>query len=530
MKKLTSLALCFVLMLMLVMTSTSFAAGRILENPAAAKTQPVVEVEGGKLIGFMRDGTYCFWGVDYAYADRFEMPKKVEPWDGYQFAQSYGMTSLIPVQTAVGADEFVWPHRYWTQSDHCQNLNIWTQSLDTAASKPVVVFFHGGGHTNGSSIESTAYDGQNLSEYGDVVVVTVNHRLNVIGYLDLSSFGEEYTGSGNYGAADLVASLEWIRDNIAQFGGDPENVTIFGQSGGGTKVSTLLRMPSAQGLVDKAGMISGGSPNIDDNTYMKMAGERTVELLGLTAETLDEIKTIDYFALLNAANDAYAQIATEQGLSRLRFGPSADNVIVMDEMYYIAGMPILVTGMFSESAVSSYKYGDGRHNEWDESETMEKLTERFDDKAEALLAEFNKLYPEMTDANLYFYNNTMNSKWATAETLTALGANVYLYEFDYEAPVNGGITAFHCEDLIFLFHNVTDPMVNIAYGEDPAAYDLQDTVANAFLSLMKTGSPSTGELPWSEFESGSHLMMKFNVESKCVDHDTTAYTEILNAK
>ena len=523
--------LCLVLMLMLVMTSAA-SAGTIVGNPAAAKTQPVVEVEGGKLIGFTRDSTYCFWGVDYAYADRYDMPQKVEPWEGYQFAQSYGMVSLIPTQTAVGADEFVWPHRYWTQSDHCQNLNIWTQSLDTEAKKPVVVFFHGGGHTNGSSIESTAYDGQNLSEYGDVVVVTVNHRLNAIGYLDLSSFGEEYAQSANLGAADLVASLEWIRDNIAQFGGDAENVTIFGQSGGGTKVSTLMRMPSAQGLFDNAGMISGGTPAVDENKYMKMAGERTVELLGLNAETIDEIKTIDYNTLINAANEAYTQIAAEQGLSRLRFGPSADNVLVMNEMNDITGMTILASGVFSESTYSSYKYGDGRHNEWDAAETMEKLTERFGDKAEALLVEFKKLYPEMTDASLYFYNNTMDTRslWQTAETLTTLGANVYLYEFDYEAPVNGGITAFHCEDLIFLFHNIEDPMVNIAYGEDPVAYTLQDNVANAFLSLMKTGSPSTDELLWSKYEIGSHLMMKFNVESACVDHDTTAITEIYNAE
>lgn len=525
MKKTLSIAL----ILMMVIVSSASAAGRIAENPAAARTQPVVQVEGGKLIGFTRGSTYCFWGVDYAYAERFEMPQKVAPWEGYQFAQSYGTISLIPIQTAVGADEFVWPHRYWTQSDHCQNLNIWTQSINSDVKKPVVVFFHGGGHTNGSSIESTAYDGQNLSEYGDVVVVTVNHRLNAIGYLDLSSFGEKYAQSANLGAADLVAALEWIRDNIAQFGGDPENVTIFGQSGGGSKVATLMRMPSAKGLFHRAGLISGGGTTISDNKYKKMVGERTAELLGLTAETIDEIKTVDYYTLINAVNKANAQISEEEG-TRVGHGPSADNILVMSEFEDIKDMPIIVSGVFSESAVASYSYGDLRHNEWDETEIMANLTERFGDKAEALLAEFTKLYPEKTAADLYHYNNTMNGKWPTATVFTELGANVFLYEFNYEAPVNGGTTAFHCEDLIFLFHNIEEPMVNIAYGQDPVAYKLQDTMADAFLSFIRTGNPSTSELPWSKFEVGSHMMMKFDVECGCVDHDTTAYTEILNAK
>lgn len=145
-----------------------------------------------------------------------------------------------------------------------------------------------------------------------------------------------------------------------------------------------------------------------------------------------------------------------------------------------------------------------------------------------LLAEFNKLYPEMEDREMYFYNNTMSGKWDIAEALTELGNTVYLYEFDYESPVNGGITAFHCEDLAFIFHNLDEPMVNIAYGEDPNAYIVQDAISDAFIALAYTGTPSTEELPWEAYESGSHNMMKFNVESGCVDHDTTAYTEILN--
>ena len=163
---------------------------------------------------------------------------------------------MIDPETAVG--EIMVPHRYWPKDENCQYLNIWTQSLDTEAKRPVMVWFHGGGFSAGSSIEQVSYDGENLSKFGNVVVVTVNHRLNILGYLDLSPYGvEKYWNSGNVGNADLVASLQWIHDNIAQFGGDPENVTIFGQSGGGAKVTSLMNTPAADGLFQKGIVMSG---------------------------------------------------------------------------------------------------------------------------------------------------------------------------------------------------------------------------------------------------------------------------------
>ena len=143
------------------------------------------------------------------------------------------------------------PHMYWSEKEDCQNLNIWTPSIRDGRKRPVMVWLHGGGFSAGSSIEQLAYDGENLSRAGDVVVVSVNHRLNVLGYLNLSPFGEKYQDSANAGNLDLIAALEWIRDNIEGFGGDPENVTLFGQSGGGVKAWSLLQMPEADGLFHK---------------------------------------------------------------------------------------------------------------------------------------------------------------------------------------------------------------------------------------------------------------------------------------
>ena len=221
----------------------------------------MVQVEAGKLRGLKDGRVFTFLGIPYAQAERFEMPKPVPAWEGIKGAQVWGPVCPIPQATSVGSDDVVFPHRFWVENENCQVLNVWTQSLSTNAKKPVMVWMHGGGFTNGSSMESYAYDGKTLSEFGDVVAVSVNHRLNIIGTLDLSAYGPEYANSRYTGMADLVAALEWVRDNIESFGGDPGNVTIFGQSGGGGKVTRLMHMPAARGLFHKAISESGGSLN-----------------------------------------------------------------------------------------------------------------------------------------------------------------------------------------------------------------------------------------------------------------------------
>lgn len=212
---------------------------------------PAVSTKAGKVKGYEFDGVHIFKGIPYAQAGRFRMPREVEPWEGVKETASYGFVCpLLTQDTPTG--ELLVPHRYWPQDENCQNLNVWTTALDKTAKKPVMVWLHGGGYAAGSSIEQAAYDGSNMAVQGDVVVVSVNHRLNILGFLDLSPYGEKYRNSGNAGLADLVAALRWIHDNIEEFGGDPENVTLFGQSGGGMKVTGLMQIPEADGLFHKA--------------------------------------------------------------------------------------------------------------------------------------------------------------------------------------------------------------------------------------------------------------------------------------
>ena len=212
---------------------------------------PVLHTTSGDLKGYFYDGVYIYKGIPYAYADRFQMPVPSK-WDGVKDATNYGFVCPLQNQDTPNGELMV-PHRYWPQDEHCQSLNIWTNKLDPEAKKPVLVWFHGGGYAAGSSIEQVAYDGVSIAKKGDSILVSVNHRLNILGYLDLSPFGEKYKNSANAGHADMVAALQWVHDNIALFGGDPENVTIFGQSGGPTSVinasaygviATALKNPS----------------------------------------------------------------------------------------------------------------------------------------------------------------------------------------------------------------------------------------------------------------------------------------------
>ena len=196
--------------------------------------EPIVETKAGKLRGLIADGTYIFRGIRYAEAERFHLPRPVRPWEGVKNAIAFG--PVCPEEsTPIARDQYYVPHYHHMQSEDCQYLNIWTRSVDREAKKPVMVWIHGGLFDTGSGIELYAYDGEELAAFGDVVVVSLNHRLNVLGFLDLSAYGEEYRYSGNVGMADIVEALRWVRENIAAFGGDPDNVTLFGQSGGGQK-------------------------------------------------------------------------------------------------------------------------------------------------------------------------------------------------------------------------------------------------------------------------------------------------------
>ena len=479
---------------------------------------PVVQVQSGKLRGFRDGKTTVFLGIPYAEAERFELPTPVKPWEGIKSAQAWGAVCPIPQMTAPGIDEFVFPHRYWVENEHCQVLNVWTQDLSPAAKKPVMVWLHGGGFTNGSCMEGYAYDGKNLSEFGDVVVVSINHRLNIIGTLDLTAYGAEYAQSRYTGTVDLVAALEWIHDNIANFGGDPGSVTLFGQSGGGSKAARMLHTPAARGLFHKVICESGGGEVLTDQDVAKniktgqMIASATLANLNLTADQIDKLKTVPYPQLLAAGNAALKSVAQQSGNPRLGWNVYADDQYITRAFCdWSADIAVMSGSVFSEFRGNLVT--GANKNAWSQQEIDAHLTAAYGDKKDAVVAVFKQAFPGKKVQDVLYF--AMPNTRMIAAKREAGKAPVYNYLFIYEYPVNGGITAFHCSELAFVFHNLTVPQLRIATGDAPAGYPLQDKVSKAWINFARTGNPSQPGLEWKPFTAADPETMVFDIVSEC---------------
>ncbi len=394
-----------------------------------------------------------------------------------------------------------------------------------------MVYIHGGGYTNGSAIEAVAYDGANLATYGDVVVVTVNHRLNILGLLDLSAYGEEYKNSVHASWADLQMSLEWIRDNIASFGGDPDNVMIFGQSGGGGKVITLMHMPSAKGLFKRAASHSSGSGarfGMTTKAVAQKQAAKILEVLGLDASRVGELKTMNYDKLIVAADEAIAQLRKEDPANSANYGWNpipGDSYLQNDWCDWAKAMPFLNGSVFSEQ-VSTYARGDGRKNEWTSAEIDANLRSLYGANTDAVKTEFAKLFPYKKIQDAYFYStNGRNNILATAASKMKAGGPLYQYMFAYEAPVLGGTTSFHCSELIYVFHNVD--LLKEATGAAPEAYALQNAMANAWINFAATGNPSQPGLEWKPYTEAGQETMLFDIRTQMMRYDDSRLRELM---
>jgi len=381
-------------------------------------------------------------------------------------------------------------------------------------------------------MESYAYDGKNLSEFGDVVVVSVNHRLNILGTLDLSAYGPQYARSRYTGTVDLVASLQWVQKNIAQFGGDPGSVTIFGQSGGGSKVSRMLHTPSAEGLFHKAVSQSGGGEVYADmdpaalvKTQQQIAAA-TLSNLNLTGDDagIAKLKTTPYLQLLDAGQAALRTVAQANGLRGLSWNPIVDDDYVTRKFCdWSSKIPQMLGSVFSEFSSNLVRGQD--KNAWTSQQIDEQLTTRFGEKKDAVVAAFKTSFPRMKVQDVLFYAQP-NTRALVAKA-SAGTAPCYNYLFTYEYPVNGGTTAFHTSELAFVFHNLSEPHIRIATGEAPEGYALQDKVSQAWLNFAKTGNPSQPGLEWKPFSEADKQTMIFDVVSECRDFHAAELAAVL---
>ena len=473
--------------------------------------EPVVSTPDGRLRGLIVDDTYIFRGIKYADAERFMLPTPVKPWEGMKEAIIYG--PVCPeIQTVQPDDNYTVPHVFYPQDEDCQYLNVWTQRInDPEAKRPVLVWFHGGGFSTGSGIEHFAYDGENMSRFGDVVVVTLNHRLNVLGYLDLSAYGEKYRYSGNAGNADLVEALRWVKRNISAFGGDPDNVTIFGQSGGGGKVASLLQTPSADGLFQRGVIQSGIGRFGRRRKPEKSMAETLLELFNLQPDQVSELEKMPYWRF----QEAFTKLGPGAGMA---FGPTRDDDFYLGDIFEVGicahakTVPVLVGNVLGEFSQNFVTTVDGTEkNSWDEEKALRILREKFGEDADEAIRLHKAAYPDLPIQNLLFLDRMFRGgtmDYLHARAKAQCSAPTYGFMFRMEQPVYGGTLPWHNAEIPYVFHNADYIEPSYIPG---ITEKLQDIVCGAWCHFAEKADPNVAGAPaWAPFDEENQAMMYFD--------------------
>ncbi len=490
----------------------------------------VADTTSGKVRGARRLDIHAFKGIPYGASTagaRFMPPTKPAPWTGVRSSLYYGPVAPHGPRNGWNFDEesFMFEWDDGQPSEDCLRVNVWTPGLD-ARKRPVLVWLHGGGFSNGSSQELKAYDGESMARRGDVVVVSLNHRLNVLGYLNLAAYGEKYAGAGNVGMLDIVLGLEWVRDNIASFGGDAGNVTIFGQSGGGAKVSSLMAMPSARGLFHRAAVQSASSLRMGgaDGTAKVAAG--TLAELGLTAGQADQLQAMPYERLLGAAEAAMRKLQpgdAPNGVRRITTGdrtgfvPFVDGKILPVHPFdpvapaLTAGVPMLIGCCFNENGHSLNR---PELENMTDAELRTRVGASYGTSGNMIVEAYRSVYPKAKPfdvlSQVVAAVHRHNAVTQATRKAALAGAPAYLYLFAWQTPIlDGRPRAFHCAELPFVFNN-TDRCAAMT-GGTAEARALGERVSDAWINFARSGNPNHKGLPtWPAFNAEQGPVMVFD--------------------
>jgi para-nitrobenzyl esterase len=515
------------------------AAAGLATLPAVSKTVPAAEASQhgslttpadatartthGSVRGFKRSSVYIFKGIPYGAetggATRFLPPKAPDPWDDTRLALVYGPVSPQPPASHAPLELiFVNDGDPGYAEENCLNLNVWSETLDANARRPVIVWIHGGGFSSGSSHELPVYDGENLARLG-VVLISVNHRLGPLGFMDLSAVGgEAFADSGNVGMLDLVLALQWVRDNAAQFGGDPARVTIFGHSGGGGKVSTLMAMPAAQGLFHRAIVTSGSFPNTTRSAAAQELSAATLSELSINRADLGSLQRIDAARLIAAGAAASRKLAEAvrangghgpPGPLGTQFGPVIDGRLLPEAWLssapsISASVPMIIGNVRDEFRPLTLYV--------DDEMLPQSIPEPHRDKASEIIAALRSAYPGLPATELAAILGAIGMRnMAVAQALkkSALeAAPVYSYWYTLPTPVlDGRIGCPHGMDLPAAFDNVA--RCDQFTGNTPEAQQLAQWLSRAIVNFAASGDPSQPGLAWPAFNAQRLATMLF---------------------
>ena len=515
------------------------------QEPGTCSTprSAVANTQYGKVRGFLDDEVFTFKGIPYgqdtAGENRWLPAKAPKPWDGEYPALIYGANCPQRLHDFTGIEQsFIqdWDDGY--MSENMLKLNIWTPGL--TGKLPVLVYFHGGGFSFGSSYELPSHEGAQMARHHNVVQVSVNHRLNILGFFDLSEIGgSAYADSVNVGMTDLVAALRWVRDNIANFGGDPDKVMIYGQSGGGSKVTTLMGMPSAAGLFHRASVQSGGGGNPPSSEQSRALAKQIMVELALGPNDIGALQKMEWAKLNAAATAAAAKInpPMQRGLGmgapsgptpRVGMGPTVDGRLITMRSFFEAApeisknVPMLIGSVSEEGNRMSSKPTEA---EW--HATLAGVVG--DAKAAALIAAMKKAHPDKSIRTLSYgvsgllvRNNVARMakmKWELK------AAPVFAYYFTWQSPMLEDAGAWHTAELAFCFDNTK--RCTQGTGNTPKAQALAKKMATAWASFARTGDPSQHGLTWTPFDPDRNPTMVFDDACRMVDDPEAEPRKIL---
>lgn len=503
------------------------------------EAQPVVETTGGKVRGTIAGGVSIFRGIPYgastASKNRFMPPVAAQNWSGVRDGFSYGPSAPQNPSSMRGKVD---PRSGFAaygdadgipESEDCLVLNVWTPSSGDGGKRPVMFWCHGGGFA-ASSGSPLMYAGDKLAIRGDVVVVTVNHRLGALGYSYIAGVGgERFAAAANVGMLDLVAALKWVRDNIAQFGGDPHCVTIFGESGGGAKVSTLLAMPSAKGLFHRAVIQSGpGFRMLEPASAIETADLLLAEL-GLDRARVGEIQKVAVERILAAEaaverklgrrvvgfRQGFAPVVDKQTLAQHPFDPKASGLC--------ADVAVMIG--YNRTETTLFLAGDREAFALDEAGLQRRVKFLLRDNSERVIEEFRAANPGATPSELFFLIGTdyptgaFSRKIAQRKSEQGAAAS-YLYRFDWETPIAGGrMKSPHALEITFVFDHAGEPLAPRLAPDSPEVHALAAEMSSRWIAFARSGDPNTGNTPhWPAYSAAGRATMIFNSKSR-VEND-----------